>query len=426
MYALVDANSFYASCERVFDPALAGRPVVVLSNNDGCIVARSAEAKALGVGMAKPYFQVRELLERHGTAVFSSNYTLYADMSRRVQDVLRMFAQEMEVYSIDESFLRWRGAGPQSWAELGRAIRDTVLQWTGLPVGVGFGPTKTLAKLANQRAKKAPGATGVHVLDSEAAITRALDEVVLTDLWGVALGFERRLRAMGITTPRQLRDADPHAVRKKLGVVGQRIVLELRGEPCIDLEAVRPDKQNIACTRSFGQVTNDPVSLREAVTTFASQAAAKLRLQDLATQIVTTFVMTDIHADVEQYSNSAGVRMTVPTSDTREIAHAAVHCLGLIYRPQHRYKKAGVILWRLEKRSRVQPHLFDRTDHERARRLMVCMDRINHDWGRGTLRLASASSFAFGPGRTWHLRSDHRSPRYTTRWDELPEAHARA
>jgi DNA polymerase V len=418
MIALVDANSFYASVERVFRPSLADRPVVVLSNNDGCIVARSASAKALGIAMGEPYFKIKDALRRHRVAVFSSNYTLYDDMSRRVQDVLRPFADEMEVYSIDESFLTWSVDLP--WREVGKQMRERVRAWTGVPVGVGIAATKTLAKLANHLAKRGKGATGVHVIDGEADATAALAAVGLTDLWGVSSGYCRRLAALGVTTPLQLRDADPFLVRQHLGVVGQRIVLELRGEPCIPIETETADKKNICCSRSFGAATGDPDALREAVSTFAAQAAAKMRRQDLATGRVGVFVETDRHAAVEQYGASWAVRLLAPTNDPRLICKCAAWCLRNVYRRPHAFKRAGVMLFDLGRRGAAQQSLFGEQDHARVDRLVAAMDAINEKHGRGAVRLASTSAMGLGPCRTWHLRSEHRSPRYTMRWDELP------
>lgn len=424
MYALVDANSFYASCEQVFRPDLKEKAVVVLSNNDGCIVARSKEAKALGIDMQKPYFQIKEILERHHVVIFSSNYTLYHDMSERVISVLRTFAEQMEVYSIDESFLFWRD-NSGDWESLGRKIKDTVLRWTGLSVGVGIAPTKTLAKLANHLSKRAKGATGVHLLGDRESVTAAMAAVELEDIWGVSRGTIRRLKIMGITKPIQLRDASPHRIREHLGVVGERMIYELRGEPCIPLEIERPNKQHICCSRSFGGVTNDSIMLREAVSTFASQAAIKMRRQDLSTSVVKVFVATDCHADVEQYAPCAVIPLPTATNDSRLISKIAILALAKIYRPQHRYKKAGVMLGDLTPRTTVHPLLFPEIgDSPKTHRLMKCMDEIN-EMGRGTIRLASASPTLLGAGRTWHMRSDRRSPRYTTRWDELPTAIAR-
>lgn len=424
MFALVDANSFYASCERVFRPDLEGRPVVVLSNNDGCIIARSKLAKELGIEMGAPYFQIKGVLRRFNVVVFSSNYTLYDDMSKRVQAVLRPLAESMEVYSIDESFLYWSHELP--WQQIGEEILAKVQQWTGLPVGAGFGPSKTLAKLANHMAKKVPPASGVHVLDTADAINTALAKVDLTNIWGISGRLKKRLAKLGIMTPLQFRDADPHYIRREMGVVGQRMVYELRGESCIPLEIERPDKQNIVCSRSFGATTNNLTEMHESVATFASQAAVKLRLQDLVASKIVVFIETDRHAppDVQQYGPWTEAHFP-PTNDSRELATYAGRCLQRIYQPQHQYKRAGVMLMSLCKRESAQPELFEHRDLDASNRLMVLMDQINQDHGRGTLRLASASSMALGAGRTWHLRSDHRSPRYTTRWDELPIALAK-
>lgn len=424
MYALVDANSFYASCERVFKPSLAGLPVVVLSNNDGCIVARSKEAKALKIEMGAPYFQVKDFLKRHKVAVFSSNYTLYHDMSQRVQNVLRPYSDEMEVYSIDESFLHWHQS--MAWNEVGRDIIDTVQRWTGLPVGVGIGLTKTLSKLGNHLAKRGVNANGLHVIDSPEAIAAALRATELGDIWGVSSGFIRRLEVLGIKTPMELHDADPMKVRKELGVVGQRIVYELRGIACIPLETERPDKQNICCSRSFGNVTNDWLAMCEAVCTFASQAAVKMRRQDLVTSRIGVFIQTDRHAECSQYAASWAVSLSGQTNDTRELCRAATWCLGKIYRAEHKYKKAGVMLFDLCRRAVGQLPLFKMVDVVKVNALMATVDKINRRHGRGAIRVAAASAFTLGPSRTWHLRCDYRSPRYTTCWDDLPIAVAKS
>lgn len=420
MFCLVDANSFYASCERVFRPDLADRPVVVLSNNDGCVIARSKEAKALGIDMGVPYFKAKAMLQRNRVAVYSSNYTLYDDMSRRVQNILRRFTQDMEVYSIDESFLHWPGDLP--WDQLGRRIVDTVGQWTGLPVGAGFGRSKTLAKLANKMAKKQGG---VCVLADEQAEFAALQRVALTDLWGISTRLARRLGKIGIDTPLRLRAANPFLVRKELGVVGQRLVHELRGESCILLETQPPDRQNICCSRSFGVVTGDLNELTEAVSTFAAQAMAKMRRRHLFTDRVGVFIQTDRHAPVEQYAASWAASLNAPSEDSRLVVQCAAWCLRKIFRAQHAYKKAGVMLFNLHRREMSQMALFEQNDPARSRRLMQAMDQINDLHGRGMIRLASASPFTLSPCRTWHLRSEHRSPRYTTRWEELPTAVAR-
>jgi len=425
MFALIDANSFYATCERIFRPDLANRPVVVLSNNDGCIVARSKEAKALGIDMQKPYFQIRHLIERSNVEVFSSNYTLYADMSERLHSILRDFGERIETYSIDECFLFWKSQSPEGWWALAKRIADRVQQWTGLTVGVGIGETKTLAKLGNHLAKRGKNANGIHVIGSEQAVTAALEAVELGDIWGISGGFTRRLQRLGIDKPIELRQANPHYIRQHLGVVGQKIVYELRGISCIELEEITADKQNICCSRSFGQVTSDFNMIREAAVTFASQACVKLRRQKLVAGRLSVFIQTDRHSDSEQYGGWWASRLLAPTDDTRLIAEHAAWSLRRIFRPEFRYKKAGVLLMNLCRRSVAQRTLFVHRNPEESLRLMTAVDRINEEHGRGTIRLASASPVALNPCRTWHLRSDHRSPRYTTRWEELPMIAAR-
>lgn len=427
MIALVDGNSFYASCEQVFDPDAARRPVVVLSNNDGCVVAASRDAKALGLEMFKPFFQIKHLLAGHNVKVFSSNYTLYHDMQQRMVRIYRDHAEDVEVYSIDEAFLVIPDLTEDELLGWGKALRSRVLQWTGIPTGIGIAPTKTLAKLANHLAKRDPvpgHPLNVCALTTDTMVDAALGRIELKDVWGINRGSIRRLAKLDITNPRQLRDADPNRVRDHLGVVGQRQVLELNGIPCIPMEFETPDRKNVCVSRSFDKVINDPAPLIEAITTFASQAAVKLRRQDLAATTISTFIQTDRHAPVDQYANSAAVRLTVATFDTREIARAARHCLAKVYRPQHKYKKAGVLLMDLHKRETTQPGLFDRRDHEATRRLMGVLDDANRRHGSGTLRLGSASPFTLAPCRTWHMRMEHRSPRYTTRWDGLPVVQA--
>ena len=425
MIALVDGNSFYASCEQLFDLDAATRPTVVLSNNDGCVVAASASAKALGCEMFKPYFQIRDQLAGHNVRVFSSNYTLYHDIQQRLVSIYHQHAEAVEVYSIDEAFLRLGDLDTADLTGWARELRAKALRWTGIATGIGVGPTKLLSKTANHCAKRAPlpgMPEGVCVLDSPERVDEALGRMELEDLWGIAAGSVRRLELIGVTTPRQLRDADPKTVREHLGVVGQRQVYELRGEACLELETESADRQNICCSRSFGRAAGDLSTLTEAVSTFASSAAVKLRRQKLAARRVTVFVQTDRHKPVEQYSNAFTARMPVATEDSRELARVAAWCLRRVWRDGHLYKKAGVLLGELGKLEARQPGLFDGRDHEKTRRLMAAMDGINQKQGRGAVRLAAASPLELQPCRTWHLRSNLRSPRWTTRWDELPVA----
>ncbi len=431
MFALIDGNSFYASCEQVFDLDAARRPVVVLSNNDGCVVAASRDAKALGCEMFKPYFQIKQQLAGHHVKVFSSNYTLYDDFQRRLVTLYRQHAEDVEVYSIDEAFLTLGNLPQGQLLAWGDTLRRAAKQWTGISTGIGIARTKTLAKLANHAAKRdfpearlPASPPGVRALIEPADIDDALGRIELGSLWGVARGSLARLARLGITTPRQFRDADPSRVREHLGVVGQRLVYELNGISCLPLEAVQPDRRNVCCSRSFDRVTGDLLTLTEAISTFTAQAAVKLRRQGLVAHGVSAFIQTDRHADVEQYANSHGVTLPVASEDTRELTRVACWCLRRIFRGQHRYKKAGVLLTDLVQRDTRQPGLFDRRDHARTRRLMATLDRINTHHGKNTLRLGSASPMTLEPCRTWHLRSNHRSPRWTTRWDELPVAQA--
>jgi DNA polymerase V len=289
--ALVDCNNFYASCERVFQPALRGRPVVVLSNNDGCVIARSNEAKALGIDMGAPWHLNRENFEREGVIVRSSNYTLYGDMSGRVMKVLADFAPDLEIYSIDEAFIGLAGMTDRAEAHM-RQARATVLQWTGIPVSVGIAPTKTLAKVANRIAKKTPESLGVLSLMDEAGQTEALSRMELTDLWGLARRMEGRLHEIGIRTPLQLRDADPKWIRSQFSVVKERMVLELQGQPCISLEDGAPDRKSIMASRSFGRPVQALEEMQEAVATYVSRAAEKMRRQDLVTPALQVFINT--------------------------------------------------------------------------------------------------------------------------------------
>lgn len=430
MYALVDGNSFYASCEQVFDPDAACRPVAVLSNNDGVVVAATRDLKRAGVELFRPYFQIKDVLEGRNVKVFSSNYTLYDDMQRRLVSIYWTYAEDIEVYSIDEAFLQLGPLADNELMDWGRRLRDQARQWTGISVGIGIAKSKTLSKLANHLAKNDPmpgQSDGVCVLVEPELIERALGRVALKDLWGVNRGNIRRLAKLGIETPIALSRADPNRVREHLGVVGQRMVYELRGEPCLPLESVVPDRKNVCVSRSFASTVKHYDELRESVVTFAAQAAAKMRRQDLAAHALSVFVQTDRHAPehVQQYANSAGVRFNVASLDTREIADAAIRCLAHVYRKQHAFKKAGVMLHDLVKREAAQPGLFDTRDHATSHRLMSVIDKVNRDHGNGTLRLASASPFTLLPCRTWHRRSDSCSPRYTTRWSELPFARAR-
>ena len=410
--ALVDCNNFYASCERLFQPALRGRPVVVLSNNDGCVVARSNEAKALGIGMGEPWHLVKQ---KQGVIVRSSNYTLYGDLSARVVDVLRGFTPDLEIYSIDEAFLCFQGfRDPEGHA---RSLRRTVLQWTGIPVSVGIAPTKTLAKAANRKAKKSEAMAGVCVAMSEAQQTAILEGMELTDLWGIAGGLARKLQDLGIGTPLVLRDADPAWLRERVGVVVQRLALELRGTPCQSLTLTRPDNKTILASRSFGRAVVERHEFEEAVASHVARAAEKLRAQNLAAGAIMVFATTNRFKLTDpQYAASRTLALPVASADTRTLTRAALQAVSLIWRDGYRYKKAGITLFDLAPASIVQGDLWSTPDTAKSRKLMRVMDAINAREGRDMLRVAAS-----GVRRGWSMRSEQRSQRYTTSWEELLE-----
>ena len=413
-FALVDCNNFYASCERVFQPELRGKPVVVLSNNDGCVIARSNEAKALGIEMGAPWHLHREKFAAAGVVVRSSNYTLYGDMSARVMRILGSFAPEQEVYSIDESFLGFGGFEDRLEAQA-RTLRATVLQWTGIPVSVGIAPTKTLAKAANRMAKKDPAAGGVAMLLTPEAQTAALARMELTDLWGIARRMAARMTEAGITTPLELRQADPRHMREQFSVVIERLVYELRGVSCIALEEVTPDRKSIVASRSFGRPVTTIEDMQEAVATYTARAAEKMRRQSLATARLSVFVETNsFKPDDPQYHASRGIELPVATADTGKLTGAAMRALAALWRPGFRYKKAGVMFVDLVRAADVQGGLFDRPDTPATQRLMRAVDSVNGRHGRYTISFASS-----GRHRAWKLRSEQLSLRYTTSWKEL-------
>jgi DNA polymerase V len=413
IFALVDCNNFYASCERVFNPRLRNRPIVVLSNNDGCIVARSNEVKALDIPMGVPFFKQKALIKKHSVEVFSSNYQLYGDMSKRVMDSLRLFCPDMEVYSIDEAFLRLDHLQPRDLGEYCKTIRQKILQWTGIPVSIGIGPTKVLAKVANHVAKKQT-ACGVFDIRSKQAQDEILKNLEVKKLWGIAGRWAERLGRIGINKASELRDASPTIIRKRLSVVGERILRELKGQSCIDLEDIQPRK-NIMSSKSFGDLLTRKEPIGEALSNYAARACEKLRKQNSRAQAVYVFVQTNNFKETDkQYSNSITCTLAILTSDTRIIIGAAKHCLDKIYKPGYRYKKVGIMLLDLIPASLEQGNLFVDTNHHPGDHLMNTMDRVNNDHGPDTLFIG-----AQGVTREWKMRCGLRSPRYTTQWDEL-------
>ncbi|MBB3141042.1 Y-family DNA polymerase [Halomonas organivorans] len=424
MIALVDSNNFYVSCERVFAPRLEGRAVGVLSNNDGCVVARSEELKALGVAMGMPAHQIPASMRRRAT-LLSSNYALYGDMSRRVNQVLGDFSPDVEAYSIDESFVGLEGHEPDDLEAWGRRLRATVLRDTGLPTCVGLGPTRVLAKTANRVAKRMPGLGGVCRLEAEASETRrVLEALQVHELWGIARRSAERLALQDIHTAWQLRQADPKQIRRTFSVVLERIVWELRGRPAIPLEDLAEPRQRIMVSRSFGRLTGELADLRAAIRQHGARAAEKLRRQGSLACAVLVFVRSDPHRlDERQYRNSQVVALSGPSGDTRELLAAAGRALSAIFLEGVRYQKCGVMLLDLVDAEHHQLSLLRESDGAERRRggqLMATLDRLNGRMGRDTVRFGLP-----GERAAWALRCEHLSSRYTTRWDELMRVKAR-
>ena len=417
VFALVDVNNFYASCERVFNPKLASRPVVILSNNDGCAVARSTEAKALGIVMGAPYFKIQKVLKDNNGVALSSNYALYGDMSNRVMSLLSSFSPDQEVYSIDECFLGMDGF--KDLATIGREIRSRVGQWTGLTVCVGIGPSKTLAKLANHCAKKDIGGAwqGVCNLLDLTDLDAVIGGIEVGEVWGVGQRISARLIDAGITTVRQLRDTDLKWIRRELSVVMERTVLELRGVSCLSLDDVVAPKKQIICSRSFGQSIGFLPDLEEAVAAYTGRAAEKLRRQGSVAGSISAFVMTNRFRPTDpQYCNSVSISLPTPSADTITLTHAALSGLRQIFRPGYDYKKAGVMIDGIMAADRVQPSLFVDAgrSQERSEALMSALDKLNQKFGRGTVKLA-----AEGVQQDWKMKRSNVSPRYTTSWRDV-------
>lgn len=413
--ALIDGNSFYCSCERVFNPKLERRPVIVLSNNDGCAVARTSEAKALGIKMGQPMFQIRDLCRHNNVAVYSSNYALYGDMSRRMNAVYQGFSPDIEIYSIDESFLDVEHLPIKDRTAWASDLRATTRQWTGIPTCVGIGPTKTLAKLANKAAKNL--ASGVLDLSDEGVRHQVMATFPIGDVWGIGRASAGKLAYLGIEFAGQVRDMDPKLARQIMTVVGEKIVHELNGIACIGLEAVAPQRKGCAVTRSFGQRVTQKVEMEQAVAGYATRLGEKLRRHNLATDHVTVFMHTSPFADDPQRSVSMTIHIPEATNDSLQLIKAAKRAVDALWKSGFRYSKAGIITQDLVPPAIRQRALFDGLDHERAAKVMAAMDEANRRWGRATVVPAAvgiASSSAFT------TKFEMRSPRFTTRWAELP------
>jgi DNA polymerase V len=417
VFALVDCNNFYASCEKLFRPDLRHVPVVVLSNNDGCVVARSKEAKALGIKMGVPVHKIQEQIQQHGVQVFSSNYALYGDISNRVMQTLESLAPAVEVYSIDEAFLDLSGvANAMDLTEFGLQVRATIQQHIGMTVCVGIAPSKTLAKLANHAAKQYPATCGVVDLTDPARQKKLLSLMPVSEVWGVGRRLSAQLNAMGINTALALAEQNPKDIRRKFSVVLERTVRELNGESCLALEDITPTKQQILCSRSFGQRVTRYTDMQESISSYVARAAEKLRYEQQQCQLLSVYIRTGLfNPNDPRYSNSASLRLDYPTDDTRVLLHAAGRLLQAIWKDSYRYAKAGITLSDFYDQGVMQPDLFtQQVISPNSARLMQVVDRINQHQ-RGKVFFACQ-----GTGKAWAMNRNHLSPSYTTDWRQLP------
>ncbi len=415
--ALIDVNNFYVSCERVFNPKLKNKPVVVLSNNDGCAISRSNEAKALGVVMGAPWFKMQELVKQHGIIGLSSNYALYADMSNRVMTILNDFSPNQEVYSIDECFLDLTGFN-RDLKEYGQEMRSRILKWTGLPVCVGVGATKTLAKLANHLAKKQSQFDGVCNLNqlAEDELNKVFSNIEVGEVWGVGRRLALKLKDLGISTVLDLKQADPEYLRGQFSVVMAKTVSELNGIVCIELEEIAPSRKQILSSRSFGHTVRDFNSLAESITLYMSRAAEKLRKQNSFAGSVHVYIRTSpFKLDEPHYSNGMTIPMPSPSNDSRQLVKIALWALKRIYRPGFNYAKAGVMLSEIVPKVGVQSDLFSQpATNLKSEALMSAIDAINRKMGRESIKLASE-----GFKRPWKMKQENKSPNFTTDWNDV-------
>ncbi len=414
MFALIDCNNFYASCERVFRPDLNGKPVVVLSNNDGCVIARSNEAKALGIPMGAPAFQYEDVFVKHNVHVFSANFALYGDMSHRVMTILSEYSPDIEIYSIDEAFLNLDGLEHLNLLDYGNKIRKHVFKWTGIPISIGIAPTKALAKAANRIAKKFSDKTnGVYILDNQEKITKALKWLSVEDVWGIGRRHSKRLKAIGVKTAYDFIQLDDNYVKRKMTIVGLRLKRDLQGIPTIQMEDVQP-KKNIATTRTFETNYSEFEQINERVITFAVSCGEKLRKQNSACNSLMVFIHTNQHReDLPQYSRNIVVKLPFPTNSGIELAKFASQALKQIFKPGYFYKKAGVIVMDFTPADIPQYDLFENSD-ERHKPLMQAVDKINSRYGQHKIRLAAQDQ-----KRVWKMKQEKLSPRYTTKLSDI-------
>ncbi len=422
MIAMVDCNSFYASCEQVFRPDLWGKPVVVLSNNDGCVIAANKEAKALAdIPMFEPVFKIKKHLVKNKVTFFSSNYTLYGEMSQRVMNILTTFSPEVEVYSIDESFVDLSGMEHVDLNDYGHQVKNKIYRHLGLPVGVGIASTKVLAKLANRISKKVAGNNHVFVIDSEEKRIDALRWAKIGDVWGIGRKHTKRLQNIGVHTAYDFTQLPLAWVRREMTVVGERMWREMRGESCLEFTVIPKPKKGIGTAKSFGQKLRDLGRIEEACAYYISEVSEVLRAQRSCATYVQVFVHTNYHSNVdEQYSNSKTVTMAIPTNDTFALIIEARKALRLIYKPGYRYKKVGVCLSGIIPQEYVQGNLFHQPSGLNKNELIRAFDRINNKYGKSTVSSAMIGTRI----NEWELIKKERSPRYTTQWEELLEVNS--
>lgn len=416
MYALVDCNNFYASCERIFQPQLVGKPIVILSNNDGCVISRSEEAKELGIPMGVPEFKVREQLKQQHIHVFSSNYALYGDMSGRVMNILRQFTPNVENYSIDEAFLDFSGMTIQNYHSYGLEIRARIMKWLGLPVYIGIAPTKALSKLANRIAKKYPEKTGgIYVLDTDEKRLKALKWAKIDDIWGIGYRLSRKMRAMNILTAHDFVQPQFEGyIKRQMGVVGLRLISELQGKTVLDLEVAGESKKSIAITRSFKSKLTSIDDLKERVSTFATVCAEKLRKQSSCCHTITVFLTKDKHkATTNRIYYSHTETLPFASNSNITLSNMAVKMLEKIYEPGALYMKAGVIVTQLIPQEQKQVHLFEE-ENPKHHKLMEVIDRYHSKIGERKIRLGNQNL-----EQTWVMRQEHLSPNYTTNINEI-------
>lgn len=414
--ALIDVNNFYVSCERVFNPKLEDKPVVVLSNNDGCAISRSNEAKELGIKMGTPWFKLKEFAKQENVSALSSNYTLYLDMSHRVMTLLSKFSPDQEVYSVDESFLDLTSFKSKDLIKYGQQIKTKIKQWTGLPVSIGIGSTKTLSKLANHIAKKTPSFKGVcnlNVMDEDMLETW-MSHFPVSDIWGVGRSLAPKLNQLGIISVLDLKNADPDYIRQQFSIVLEKTVRELNGVMCIELKDIEEPNKEIIVSRSFGRRVRDKQELIEAVTSYTTRAAERMRKQNSVATSLYIYIRTSPHNDKKQYANGVNIPLFQPSDDTIVLTNAALLGLDYIYREGFDYQKAGITLCNLTSKHKVQGNLFSNTISNSRMRVM---DNINQRW-KGKLRLGSE-----GITKEWEMKANFKSRNYTTNWDQLIIAH---